>query len=202
MDLQEYNEVAYEDFNKNVLCACQHCGRTFSESALKHHSRACTAEKPFKPRNLTGEARNKSVEQASPTHYKKDSVSTKNTVSKSYAPESNTPGKNVFKNVSTKNGNASPKFGQKNLRFAEGPNPNEVDEFASQDPFDRNFSTKDFRGYTDFKKKLTQNVEDSYYAGILEKTESSEEEEESEDSELDIEKYEYEIVSRKDDKEF
>ena len=48
LDLQDYNNNAFTNFNEAVLLPCKNCGRTFSESALKHHSKACTAAKPFK----------------------------------------------------------------------------------------------------------------------------------------------------------
>lgn len=49
LDLKEYNNEAFDNFNTSVLVPCKNCGRTFSESALKHHSKACTADRPFKP---------------------------------------------------------------------------------------------------------------------------------------------------------
>jgi len=48
LDLKEYNEGAFEEFNEAVLVHCPHCARTFSESAFKHHANACTATNPMK----------------------------------------------------------------------------------------------------------------------------------------------------------
>ena len=50
LDFTAYNEGAFQEFNTAVLVPCVNCGRTFSESALKHHARACTASKPLKAR--------------------------------------------------------------------------------------------------------------------------------------------------------
>ena len=48
MAIQQYNDDAYKNWDLNVLEPCQHCGRTFLPDALKHHRKACTAEKPLK----------------------------------------------------------------------------------------------------------------------------------------------------------
>lgn len=46
--IQQYNEAAFKNWDQNVLELCKHCGRTFTATALKHHSKACTAERPLK----------------------------------------------------------------------------------------------------------------------------------------------------------
>jgi hypothetical protein len=54
LDLKEYNEEAYDNYNTAVLVACENCGRTFSDTALRHHRGACTKDKPlFKRRDNT-----------------------------------------------------------------------------------------------------------------------------------------------------
>ena len=44
------NDAAYRHWAENVLEVCPHCTRSFTPEALVHHSKACTAEKPAKPR--------------------------------------------------------------------------------------------------------------------------------------------------------
>lgn len=45
---QGFNESAYEQYNNVSLIACEHCGRTFSDTALRIHQKSCTADKPAK----------------------------------------------------------------------------------------------------------------------------------------------------------
>ena len=191
LDLKEYNNDAYENFQENVLIGCKHCGRTFSESALKHHSRACTADKPFKPRPIGGD-RNKSVDMASPSKVKISQVSSQNTINKSHVIGSKTPDRNNYTN-------ASPKFGQNKISVSQNSNNFEVNESISDSPYDKNFKVANFRGYSDFKSKLQIHNDNSYYENLVEESESIEEEEEEEDSEEDVDKYEYQIVSRIDE---
>ena len=37
---------------ENTLKMCQHCRRTFTPDAIAHHSKACTADRPMKPRSV------------------------------------------------------------------------------------------------------------------------------------------------------
>lgn len=45
----QFNEEAFDGFNKNALIPCKHCNRTFLPDSLKIHRKICTAERPFKP---------------------------------------------------------------------------------------------------------------------------------------------------------
>lgn len=44
------NDAAYRHWSENVLETCPHCQRSFTPEAIVHHSRACTAENPMKPK--------------------------------------------------------------------------------------------------------------------------------------------------------
>jgi hypothetical protein len=48
--LENYNEEAFQKWDKEALIPCKNCGRTFLPSALKHHARACTAGHVLKKR--------------------------------------------------------------------------------------------------------------------------------------------------------
>lgn len=39
----------YKTFDEQTLTRCPYCERTFSDTAYKHHQRACTADSPAKP---------------------------------------------------------------------------------------------------------------------------------------------------------
>ena len=39
----------YKQFSEETLLRCEFCSRTFSDTALKHHRKACTADSPAKP---------------------------------------------------------------------------------------------------------------------------------------------------------
>ncbi|KAL4503233.1 hypothetical protein ABPG72_000839 [Tetrahymena utriculariae] len=54
--MESYNNKAFDSYNTDALYPCKHCNRTFTQTALQHHSKVCTAEKPFKP--LTRTAKN------------------------------------------------------------------------------------------------------------------------------------------------
>ncbi|CAD8135043.1 unnamed protein product [Paramecium octaurelia] len=47
-DIIAYNNGAFNKYNKEALVACKNCGRTFKPEALEHHTKACTADNPFK----------------------------------------------------------------------------------------------------------------------------------------------------------
>jgi hypothetical protein len=47
--VDEFNDAMYKQFSEETLLRCEFCARTFSDTALKHHRRACTADSPAKP---------------------------------------------------------------------------------------------------------------------------------------------------------
>lgn len=46
-DLIKMNQKAFDDYNETSLQSCQWCGRTFLPTALEHHRKACTEERPM-----------------------------------------------------------------------------------------------------------------------------------------------------------
>ncbi|EGR29690.1 zinc C2H2 type family protein, putative [Ichthyophthirius multifiliis] len=50
-DIQNYNNQAFDAYNNDALIPCKFCNRTFTQTALEHHKKVCTAERPFKPLN-------------------------------------------------------------------------------------------------------------------------------------------------------
>ncbi|KRX10239.1 hypothetical protein PPERSA_07324 [Pseudocohnilembus persalinus] len=49
--IEQFNNQALDQYNNQALDKCPHCQRTFTSTAMKHHQKACTAEKPMKSVN-------------------------------------------------------------------------------------------------------------------------------------------------------
>ncbi|KAK9808816.1 hypothetical protein WJX72_004195 [[Myrmecia] bisecta] len=45
--IDAFNNQSFDTYNTQALVPCEYCGRTFLPDALKHHSKACTADKPM-----------------------------------------------------------------------------------------------------------------------------------------------------------
>ncbi|KAK3252611.1 hypothetical protein CYMTET_38101 [Cymbomonas tetramitiformis] len=48
-NIDAFNEQMYDTWETQSLITCPHCGRSFTDSAMKHHKKSCTAAKPAKP---------------------------------------------------------------------------------------------------------------------------------------------------------
>eukprot|EP00238_Polyblepharides_amylifera_P000467 CAMPEP_0196572788 /NCGR_PEP_ID=MMETSP1081-20130531/2772_1 /TAXON_ID=36882 /ORGANISM="Pyramimonas amylifera, Strain CCMP720" /LENGTH=283 /DNA_ID=CAMNT_0041890223 /DNA_START=102 /DNA_END=953 /DNA_ORIENTATION=+ len=48
-EVDAFNSQMYKEFDEKTMVPCPFCGRTFSDTAFKHHQRACTAASPAKP---------------------------------------------------------------------------------------------------------------------------------------------------------
>jgi hypothetical protein len=48
LNKQEYNELAFANYNEKALVPCEKCGRTFLPDSLKRHLKGCKGEKPLK----------------------------------------------------------------------------------------------------------------------------------------------------------
>jgi len=46
-ELVKMNQKAFDDYNETALESCPWCGRTFLPTALAHHRKACTEERPM-----------------------------------------------------------------------------------------------------------------------------------------------------------
>jgi len=48
-DPDRFNNEMYSAWENDALLRCAHCGRSFTDHAMKSHAKSCTAEKPAKP---------------------------------------------------------------------------------------------------------------------------------------------------------
>ena len=48
LNKDQYNELAFANYNEKALVPCEMCGRTFLPDSLKRHLKGCKGEKPLK----------------------------------------------------------------------------------------------------------------------------------------------------------